>query len=189
MSEDRCRFCRLFALSLVGFATLLALLGSFGAHDDYRFYVFLWQTLRALAPAAVGSAFLLALVLWGQPLPAPKFAAEFRRILLRGAMISLPGYFLASLLAIAIGALANFSMGLSLSGAQKAIATVNAWGLLLGLVSTACDAGLVVVLALRFAARLHAQRGSLPAKLVLVLTVTVPIRVTLALLLTSLLRS
>lgn len=190
MSEpDRCRFCRLFALSVVGFAALLGLLGSYGCNDAERFYVFVANTLRSLAPGAVGSAFLLALVLWAQPLAAAELAGDLRRILWRGALVSLPGYLLASLVALGVGALANAVFGLALPAVQAALGSLTARSLLLGVVSTAGDAGLIVVLAWRFAARLQALRASLPAKLVLVLSVTVPIRVSFALLLASLLPS
>lgn len=187
--QERCRFCRLFAVSVAGFAALLGLLASYGCHSDYRFGVFTANVVRSLAPASVGSAFLLALVLWAQPLRPVALASALRRVLWRGAVVSLPGYAVAVLVALLVGALANAAFGLSIPAIETALARLTARSVALGFVSTACDAGLVVVLARRFAARLQALPLSLPARLVLVLSVSVPIRATCALLLASLLPS
>ena len=186
---DRCRFCKLFALSVLGISALLGLLGSIGFGSERAFQAFAENAVRALAPAAVGSALLLALVLWAQPLTLAGVNAELRRILLRGACVAMPGYVVACSLALLVGGSMSAAFGLPFAGLKTALVSLAGRGLLLGFVSTACDCGLVVVLAWRLAARLHALRASLPAKLVLVLTVTVPLRVTLALMLASLLPS
>jgi len=172
---DRCRFCKLFAWSLLGFGLLFAALGAPWIQSGQALA---GNAVRMFAPAAVGSALLLALVLWARPLSRPQLQSDLKRILTRGCLVSLPGYLIVALLMLLAGAL------------QSAVfANLTVRLVLLGLVSTAFDVGLVVVLAGRFLPKLQLVRASLPAKLVLVLTVTVPLRVTLALIVASFLRS
>lgn len=175
MSEpDKCRFCRLFAWSLLGFGVLFGALGGPWFAGEQ---VLTANAVRMYAPAAVGSALLLALVLWAQPLSTTQVESDLKRILTRGVLVALPGYLLVSLLMLALG--------LSSSVFAKLTAPLVA----LGLVSTAFDAALVVVLAWRYLPKLQLVRASLPAKLALVLTVTVPLRATLALVVSSFLPS
>jgi hypothetical protein len=190
-TADPCRFCRLFAISvsafaaLAGFATTLQFLLSVGTKfggREYASFVLALSVARSLAPAAVGSALLLALVLWAHPLAPQVVVADTQRILRRASALALPGYFAAAAVALACG----FAVALAFGQPPSVFETgfgVLAWGdVAVGLASTALDAALVVFLAWRFLGRLQAGRSSLPAKLILVLTVTVPLRATVALL-------
>lgn len=171
--SDPCRFCKLFAWSLLGFGLLFGLLGGPWIPSAQALA---WNAVRMYAPAAVGSALLLALVLWAQPLSPSRMQGDLKRILTRGCLVSLPGYLIVALLTLLLDGLR-----------ASVFANLTAQLVGLGLVSTAVDVGLVVVLAWRFLPKLQLLRASLPAKLVVVLTVTVPLRVTLALIVASLL--
>jgi hypothetical protein len=188
---DACRFCRLFAISVSTFAALAGALTTlqfllsvgtkFGGRE-YASFALVLNVARSLAPAAVGSALALALVLWAHPLSASEVAAELRRILLRGLAIAVPSYLAAGAIAIAGGFLVATAFRQTPSVFGQGFGVVGWADLAVGLVSTALDAALIAFLAWRFLARLQAGRSSLPAKLILVLTVTVPLRATVALL-------
>lgn len=133
----------------------------------------LWSSLvRATAPAASGSALLLALVLWAHPLPSAQLRQELPRTLKRAALVALPGY----LVAVGVVLLAGLSFGarrsLLVSGADVA----------LGGAFAALDGALLLGLGWRFLPRSSLTRLSLPAKLSLALAVTVPLRASVALL-------
>jgi hypothetical protein len=161
----------LFAWSLLGFGLLFAALGGPWIQSGQALA---WNAVRMFAPAAVGSAFLLALVLWAHPLSLLQLQNDLMRILTRGCLVSLPGYLMAALLMLVAGAWQS-----------HVFANLTPRLVGLGLVSTAFDVALIVVLARRFLPKLQLLRVSLPAKLVIVLTVTVPLRVTLALIVAS----
>lgn len=194
--SDRCRFCRLFALSVVGFGALagagttlqfmLAVGERFGGRE-YAAHVLLLSAVRSLAPAVVGSALLLALVLWARALTSQQLLADLRRILVRGLLVAVPGYGVAALVSVVTGAALALAFGQPLAIFQKGMSVLSWVDPGVGLVNTALDAALVVVLAWRYLPKLHLLRASLPAKLALVLTVTVPLRVTLALVVASIL--
>lgn len=183
-SEAACRFCRLYAIAVVGFATLL------GAFTIGQLLLEQLATptaaggpfplarsaLRSLGGAATGSALLLALVLWAHPLPAPRVQQELRKVLVRGLLATLPGFVAAVVVAAALGALLALVFGRAASLAFTPTDVLT--GALLALI----DAGLIVLLAGRFLPRLSTSGMSLPAKLVLVLTVSVALRASLGLL-------
>jgi hypothetical protein len=122
---------------------------------------------RATPPAATGSALLLALVLWAQPLTAAALQADLKRMLTRALLVTIPGYVVAAVVSLAIGYAFLHAYGLRRLGVMDFV--VGAAGALL-------DGALCVFLAWRFLARLRGARLSLPAKLAVVLTVTVPLR-------------
>ncbi|HVY30002.1 MAG TPA: hypothetical protein VHB79_25770 [Polyangiaceae bacterium] len=183
---ERRRFYELFAWSLLGFAFLFSLLGNHWSQSEYALSWIPQHAVGMFGPVVVGSAFLLALVLWAVPLSGALLQSQLKRILFRGLMVSVPGYAVACALVVAVQVLMQVALGAPLSAARDGLARLSLSFLYRGLVSTACDVGLVAFLAWRFLPRLHASRDSLPAKLVLVLTVSAPLRVTLALVVTSL---
>ena len=138
--------------------------------------------LRASAPMAAGSALLLALTLWSEALPQVSLPRELDRATKQALALALPGYFFAALLAVG----ANFAVaavaGVPSRPLGAALAQVARQDLGVGLGCTLLDTGLIVLLARRFAVRLRATNASLPAKLIVIVTVTVPLRATLALL-------
>jgi hypothetical protein len=175
----------LFAWSLLGFGLLFALLGNRWSPDEYALVLTPQQAMAMFGPAVVGSAFLLALVLWAVALSGSAVQSQLKRILVRGLLVSVPGYAVACTLIGAMHVLTQLALGSPLSVAKEGFARLTLPFVLRCLVSTACDVGLVAFLAWRYLPRLHASRDSLPAKLVLVLTVSVPLRVILALLVIS----
>jgi hypothetical protein len=182
--SDRCRFCRLFAWSLLGMTAVLgACSGLLLRGSDYPLIVFVSLAVRSVPPAAVGTALLPALVLWAQALPPGRVDSDLRRILIRGAAISLPAHFVALLLLLLIG------VALGIAPLSAAFASLAARHVGSGLVSTACDVVLVAFLAFRYLVRLRAFPLSLPAKLALVIGITTPARAALALLVAQFLSS
>lgn len=196
MKPDPCRFCRLFAVSLLAAAVVLgALLGLQlslePAHlhaSGSRPVIVLLSALRALSPAANGSALVIALVLWAHPLTLPAFAQELPRISQRAAIVSLPGFLVAFLVSAAVcSGIHALASGTPASEFIAALPGISAISVGCGLLSALADAGLVLLLAWRFLGRIKASRVSLPAMLVLAWTVTFPLRVMLGLVLESLL--
>jgi hypothetical protein len=182
---DTCRFCRLYAQSAPCFAALI------GGWTSLQFMLeprlglhtpLLSSLLRASSPAASGTALLLALVLWAQPLSPSALRGELPRVLERAVLVTVPGYLASALLATAAAwAVARaFGFGFTLAGLRLSWLAFGAGAALL-------DTALAVFLAWRFLARLRAGRMSLPAQLILVLTVTVPLRATVALIFANLL--
>jgi hypothetical protein len=187
MNNDPCRFCRLYALSLLPIAALLgALLTWQTAFALQHSELFMpprqleasemqVRLLHAVAPAANGSALMIALVLWVHPLAVSVVALELPRVLKRAALVAIPG-FLAALLAswavsypLGVGALDIPAQAFAVSG-------LRAWNVGFGVVATVADAALVLFAAWRFLPRVQAMRLSLPAKLVLSWTVLFPLR-------------
>lgn len=132
--------------------------------------------VRATAPAASGSASLLALLLWAHPLRPAAVQAQLRRTSLRVAAVSIPGYLVAAGVALLTG--------WALLGAVLAVPVlggVSAPDFALGAAYAAVDAALILALAWRFLPRLQQTSLSLPAKLSLAFAVTVPLRATVGL--------
>jgi hypothetical protein len=181
---DPCRFCRLYAISVVGFAALL------GAFTVGQFlleqlvapagvaasFPLARSALRSLGVAASGSALLLSLVLWAHPLPPPRLQQDLRKILTRGLLVTLPGFVVAALVAAAVGALVALASGRAASFA------FTLTDVLAGALLAVIDAGLIVFLSARFLPRLSSARLSLPGKLVIVLTASVALRAVFGLL-------
>ena len=193
---DPCRFCRIYALAVVAFAVLLGVgtmlqfslsAGSkLGLVDDGS-HVLVLSVVRSSASAVSGSALLLALVLWAHPLTPAQLQADLRRILTRGLLVSGPGYAVGGGIAIAAGLALARALGQPWTSLVRGLGVVRPADFAVGLLATLVDAALIGVLAWRYLARLQAAGMSLPAKLIVVLTFSVGLRVTVALLLSILL--
>jgi hypothetical protein len=180
------RFWVSYAAALVVFASLSSLASSFtylveGARlgADGRI---LASLVRSSAPMAAGSALLLALALWIEALPSASLARQLDPGLRRALSLALPGYLSSA--AIAFGACAAVSAaatGLRPSGFGAWLGGLTREDGAAGLAFTLLDTALILLLARRYAVRLRAMPISLPAKLILIVTVTVPLRATLAL--------
>ena len=195
-NQDPCRFCRIYAVGLVAFAvligtgTMLQFMLSVGDRYGARAFstiVLVLNVVRSLAPAASGSALLLALVLWAHPLPPGELQLDLRRILMRALVVSGPGYLVGGIVAVAAGFAVASSFGLPWATLQLGFGAVGPADFGVGLLATLVDAALIVFLAWRYLARLQAGRMSLPAKLIVVVTFSVGLRVTVALLFSILL--
>jgi hypothetical protein len=192
---DACRFCRLYAASVVGFALPLGaglalqfMLGltKFGG-GEYLSRVLLLSAVRSAAAAVSGSALLLALVLWAHPLSLAEIRSDLRRILVRGLVVSLPGY--AAAVGLALGAEFAVAAGFGQPWVVFKVGfDILGWkDVGVGVVATLLDAALIVFLAWRYLERLQAARLSLPAKLIVVVTFSVALRATVGLVLSSVL--
>lgn len=182
-------FWRVYLLALGPFALLVGLVTSLAhlvqrdrprAGDEL-----VSSLLRSTAPMASGSALLLALVLWLWALPSGRLTLELDPGLKRAALLVLPGYALAALIALGAGGLAAALLGRSDVPVLGSAALLDGRHVGVGLLAALLDAALILILTRRYAGRLSALRASLPAKLILVVTVTVPLRATAALLLAS----
>lgn len=180
MSEDPCRFCRVFALAVPPLAVVMGLWTSLQASLDPSAAQkghLVWASLvRATAPAASGSALLLALVLWSHPLRLAALSLDLPRILKRAALVALPGY----LVAAGVALLAGMTFG-------AGSVVVSRADFALGAAFAALDGAVLLGLGWRFLPRLSVTPLSLPAKLSLALAVTVPLRATVALVAASVL--
>lgn len=201
MKTDPCRFCRLYALALPPIAVILGLLLTWQASLLAQPQLLapgiytegglapgglLVSLLRSVAPAANGSAVLLALVLWAHPLPPATVQGELPAILKRVGFVCLPGFMLAALLSWA----ASWGLGVSWLGLQAhalSAAELDRAHVGFALIATLVDAAVVAFAAWRGLARLQAARFSLPAKLVLALTALIPLRVVVGFVLESVL--
>lgn len=201
MKTDPCRFCRLYALSLPPIAVLLGLLLTWQASLLAQPQLLapgvytsgglapgglLVSLLRSVAPAANGSALLVALVLWAHPLPAAQMKGELPAILKRVGFVCLPGFTVAALL----GWAASWALGVlwldlpvrALSAGELRRADVGS-----ALLATLVDAAVIAFAAWRGLAKLQTASFSLPAKLVLSWTVLFPVRAVIGLVLESVL--
>ncbi len=192
---DPCRFCRLYASFVPGFAlpfgaaiALQFMLGltTLGA-GEYMLRVLVLSAVRSTAAAASGSALLLALVLWAHPLSIAQVQADLRRILARALMIAVPGYAVAVVAVVAAGLAVAAGFGQSWTSFEAGLGIVGWRDVGVGVLATLLDVALIVLLAWRYLVRLQAGRMSLPAKLIAVVTVTVGLRATVGLVLSSLL--
>lgn len=178
---DRCRFCRLLALCVLALATLfgalttLQLLLTAGPNlHKYAAQFLFHDGIRATAPAAGGSALVLALVLWAQPLSVQNVELQLKATLQRALMVALPAYLASVLVVSLIGFALLFR---ELDQGFGAVSWRDFWA---GGRFAICDALLITFLARRYLARLQASGRSLPEKLIVVVTVTVGLRATLA---------
>lgn len=138
--------------------------------------------VRSSAPMAAGTALLLALALWTEGLPLARLADLLDAALRRTLSLALPGYFSSIVIGFAAcAAVAAAATGLGPSGWQAWLGAVERGDVVAGLASTLLDTALILLLARRYAARLRSMPISLPAKLIVIVTVTVPLRATLAL--------
>jgi hypothetical protein len=185
MTPDRGRFFRIFALAVLPLAAIMAAWTMFQAALDpsasqhgHR----VWSSLvRATAPAASGSALLLAVVLGVFPARPADLPGRLRRVVAGAGMAALPGYLLSAGVALLAGLAVTAARG-----APERL-SVSPWDLAVGAFFAALDALLVLALAWRLLPRLAQARLSLPAQLGLALAVSVPLRATAALLGASLL--
>jgi hypothetical protein len=186
------RFLRPYALSLLPVSVLLGLLLTWQAAflaepgRGVTSGAVLVSLLRSVAPAASGSAVLLALVLWAHPLPPSSVQAELPDILKLIGVVCLPGLLVAALLSWA----ASWSLGaklLELPASAFSAAALSRADVAFALLATLVDAAVIAFAAFRGLFRMQAARFSLPAKLVLSLTVLFPVRSVVGLVLESLL--
>ncbi len=187
MTAESYRFFRFYAVAVVSLAAVMGAWTSFQFMLDPRGGLqapLVPSLLRATAPAASGTALLLALVWWASPLPARRVQADLRLICGRAALASLAGYPLAVIVALVSGLGLAAGFGAQPYAALRGLVPLD---LAVGAVGAALDTALSLLLAWRFLARLQGSRLSLPAKLVVVLTVTVPLRASVALIFASLL--
>jgi hypothetical protein len=135
-----------------------------------------------------GSALLLAFVGWAHPLPLPQLRLELPRFVKRGLLLTLPGYALAALVVLGVGALVSHALfGVPWAGAKGAIGVLSPRDGLAGAISALTDAALICFLAWRYLPRLQAGGSSLPMKLVLAWTFGTGLRMTVGLLVSMLL--
>lgn len=188
------RFCRLYALGLVAFAAFVGMVTTvqfvLAAREPVQRYAaqFLFHdTIRTLAPAASGSALLLALLLWAHPLAPRELQASQGRVLRWAAAVALPGYLVAGVTAVVAGfvvLLGVFRQPRMMLGFGSSV--VTGWDFWTGSLATVTDTLLILFLAQRYLGRLQAGGMSLPAKLIIVVTVTVGLRASVGLVLSSL---
>jgi hypothetical protein len=180
------RFWASYLLALVGFTSLISGLSAYGYLADQARVgasaLLLVSLLRSSVPMAAGSALLLALALWADALPAVGFAQELDRGLKRALVLAAPGYALSALIGVGV----CFVVAAALAGQSGAgfagwLTQATRLDLGMGLSFTLLDTLLLLLLARRYAPRLRAMPASLPAKLIVIVTVTVPLRATLAL--------
>lgn len=193
-TDDPCRFCRIYAIAvpsiamLIGAVTALQFMALAGSGLRTRASQFVFHDgLRTLAPAASGSALLLALVLWAHPLTPRRIEEDQRRILRRAAAVALPGYLVAAF----ASTLAGLLVLLGPFGQEPAMIGLG-WGIVtwrdvwIGGGTAFADTLLILFLANRYLVRLQANGPSLPAKLIAVVTVSVGLRATVGLIWSSL---
>lgn len=186
MANDPCRFCKYYAYSVLGFAALMSawtalpfVVSSSSAQAQRALGMGLVQST---APAAAGTALVLALVLWAGRVTAPELGRDLPSILRRGALVAAPGFLVAAATALLVtAALLRGSLGAFPAFEPRGAEVLR------GALATGLDTGLVLLLAWRFLGRLRAGMPNLAAMLIVVVTVTVPLRVTVALLASSLL--
>jgi hypothetical protein len=186
-TEEPCRFCRIYAIAVVALAALVGVvtavqfgwgLGKFGG-QEYMTRVVVLSALRSLGPGVAGSALLIAFVVWAHPLPATRLELELPRFIWRGALVSAPGYLVATAVSILLGLLvANLAFAVPWGVVGRSVGVVEAQDVGHGLFATALDSGLILVLARRYLPRLQAGRSSLPMKLILAWTFGTGLRLT-----------
>lgn len=187
-SADRCRFCRLYAVSVIAFASLIGVVTTvqfaLAAREKHVSQFLFRDTLHTLAPAASGSALLLALVLWAHPLSLRDLQSDQPRILRRAAAVALPGYMVAALTAAVASAMVLLGVFGQAAAFAPSVVTWRDFGA--GGIATVTDTLLILFLAHRYLGRLQAGGMSLPAKLIIVVTVTVGLRASVGLVVSSL---
>jgi hypothetical protein len=185
MNEDRCRFCKLYAGSLVALAVAIGAvvtaqfclgLQKLGGHE-HVWRVVLLSALRSIGPAVSGSALLLAFLLWAHPLSSLAITQQLPRLLKRGLLLSAPGLLVAVCLILA----SSFVTGVTLFDAPaamfgSAISVVGRMDLAAALLGTLVDVSLVTLLVWRGLVPLQRRGFSLPAKLAIALPVSFVLR-------------
>jgi hypothetical protein len=194
--NDRCRFCRLYALALAPVFVLLGVLLCAQLALELRqpgvagqaAGVVLASGLRGVAAAASGSTLTLALVLWAHALPVLVLREELPTILKRGLLLSIPAYLLSFVASGAVCfAILCGVFGRPARDFTAGLAMLSVSSVALGALATVLDAALISFVAWRLLPSLLAQRLSLPGKLVLAITVLLPLRAMFGLVLESLL--
>jgi hypothetical protein len=172
--KDGCRFCKLYATALVAIAGFLGALQavqfSVGLREfgglDHVWRVVMLSAARSHAPAANGSALLLAFLLWSNRLPPPTLLLELPSKLKRGMLLSLLGYPAALLLLVLTSLpVATLFFGAPLSAFSSALSSLGPGDFAVGYVSTLVDALVIVLVSWRALPALHRSRLSLPAKI------------------------
>jgi hypothetical protein len=184
-AKDDCRFCKLYATALIAIASFLGVLQtvqfSVGLHKlgglEYVWRVVLLSAARSNAPAANGSALLLALLLWSYRLSPQALATELPSKLKRGMLLSLVGYPVALLLLL----LTSLPVGTVLFGAPlgtfwSALRSLRPSDWAIGYVSALVDALVIVLISWRALPALHRSKLSLPAKIAVAWAVLFVIR-------------
>src|SRR6187402_2514436 len=145
MKQDPCRFCRIYAVglgafaALIGTGTMLQFMLSVGDRYGARAFaaiVLVLNVVRSLAPAASGSALLLALVLWAHPLRSGELQLDLRRILVRALVVSGPGYLVGVIVAVAAGFAVASGFGLPWATLQLGFGAVGPADVGVGLLAT-----------------------------------------------------
>lgn len=172
--KDGCRFCKLYAVALVAVAVLLGVLqtvqfsvglGKLGG-PEYVWRALLLSAVRSHAPAANGSALLLALLLWSHRLPPQALTLELPSKLKRGMLLSLVGYPAALLLLLLTSLpVARVLFGAPLGAVSSALRSLGPGDWAMGYVSTLVDALVIVLVSWRALPALHGSKLSLPAKI------------------------
>ena len=189
-STDRCRFCRLYAYSVLAFAalvgTVVAAQMAFAverAGDEALILPRIaLSAVRSLGAGVTGSALLVAFVVWSHPIRPPELQAHLPRLLKRALLVTLPGFVVAVLVALGSGLVfVHLGSGVSWDAALQALASLTRSDWVVGAVSALVDAGLIVFLAWRYLPRLQAGSSSLPMKLVLAWTFGTGLRMTVGL--------
>jgi hypothetical protein len=181
VKNDPCRFCRLYALSLVPIAALLgamltwqtAMILQSSARGGQGFI--LVSLLHSVAPASSGSALMIALVSWAHPLAPPAAERELLRVLSRAALVSIPGFLVAALVSWSVSRALGPSL-FDIPTAAFSAQALRAWNVAFGMLATLADTALVLFAAWRFLPRVQGMRLSLAGKLALSWTVLFPLR-------------
>lgn len=181
------RFWWSYAIGLVVITALLSAVSAFaylaeGARRGAD-SLLLVSLLRSSAPTAAGTALLLAFALWAEALSPASLVQRLDGGLRRALSVALPGYAVA--VGVACGVCFAVATALLPPSADRFgdwLGDVTRRDVVAGLAFTLLDSALIALLARRYAVRLRSTPLSLPAKLIVIVTVTVPLRVTVALL-------
>jgi hypothetical protein len=185
VSNDGCRFCKLYAIALVGIACFLGALQTLQfavslselAGVELAWRLLLLSALRSIAPAANGTALLLALLIWSQLVSPAALALELPGKLKRGLLLSLLGYPAAVLLVAAVSLLiATSFFAMPLDALPRALRVVKLGDVGIGYLSALVDALVISFVAWRGLPALHAGKLSLPAKIAVALPVLFVLR-------------
>lgn len=172
--KDGCRFCKLYATALIAIAGFLGVLqtvqfsvglGKLGG-IEYVWRAVLLNAARSHAPAANGSALLLAFLVWSHRLAPRALALELPSQLKRSMLLSLAGYPAALLLLLLTSVpVATLLFGAPLSAFSPALRSLRPGDWAMGYVSALVDALVIVLITWRALPALHGSKLSLPAKI------------------------
>lgn len=179
------RFWLTYWTALVLFASSSSLVSSFAyLADGPRLEggpLVLLSLLRSFAPMAAGSALLLGLAVWSEALSPARLAQALDPGLKRALSLAFPGYLVSVALAFGVCFAVSAAVGVAPSRFGAWLGAVARSDFAAGLAFTLLDTTLILLLARRYGPRLRTAPISLPAKLIVIVTVTVPLRATLAL--------